>query len=39
MIAEQGIEMRDDFCIENYVTDPRTTPADQNVTEILIPAE
>lgn len=39
MVAEQGIEMRDDFCIENYVTDPSTTPADQNVTEILIPTE
>ena len=39
MVAEQGIEMRDDFCIENYVTDPSKTPADQNVTEILIPTE
>src|SRR5439155_2747353 len=35
LVAEQGIAMRDDFCIENYVTDPSTTPADQNVTEIL----
>lgn len=39
IIAEQGLEMRDDFCIENYVTDPSTTAADQNVTEILIPTE
>ncbi len=39
IVAEQGIAMRDDFCIENYVTDPSTTPADKNVTEILIPTE
>ena len=39
LIAEGGIEMRDDFCIENYETDPSSTPADQNVTEILIPRE
>jgi len=35
--AEKGIAMRDDFCIEHYVTDPRVTPEDQTVTEILIP--
>lgn len=29
----------DDFAIENYVNDPRVTPADRLVTEILIPAE
>ena len=39
LVAERRIGMRDDFCIENYVTDPSTTPADQNVTEILIPVE
>jgi len=39
LVAEQGIAQRDDFCIENYVTDPSTTAADQNVTEILIPTE
>jgi effector-binding domain-containing protein len=39
IVAENGIEMHDGFCIENYVTDPSTTPADQNVTEILIPTE
>ncbi len=37
VVAEKGIAMRDDFCIEHYLTDPRTTPAEQNVTEILIP--
>jgi len=31
--------MRDDFCIEHYVTDPRVTPEDQLVTHILIPTK
>jgi DNA gyrase inhibitor GyrI len=39
LVKERDIAMRDDFCIENYVTDPSTTAADQNVTEILIPTE
>lgn len=39
IVAEKEIRMRDDFCIEHYVTDPRTTPEDQNVIEILIPTE
>jgi hypothetical protein len=29
--------LRADWCIENYVTDPRNTPEDQNVIEILLP--
>jgi effector-binding domain-containing protein len=37
IVAEKEIEMRDDFCIEHYVTDPRVTPEDQTVTHILIP--
>lgn len=37
IVAEKNIPMRDDFCIENYVTDPRTTPEDQTVTHILVP--
>jgi effector-binding domain-containing protein len=37
IVAEKKIQMRDDFCIENYVNDPRTTPEDQLVTQILIP--
>ena len=35
--AEKKIQMRDDYCIENYANDPRTTPEDQLVTQILIP--
>jgi DNA gyrase inhibitor GyrI len=30
-------QLRDDFNIENYVNDPRTTPEDQLLTEILFP--
>jgi DNA gyrase inhibitor GyrI len=37
MVADQKIEMRDDFCIENYANDPRTTPEAQLITQILIP--
>jgi effector-binding domain-containing protein len=37
IVAEQRIPLRDGFNIEHYLTDPRTTPADQNVTAILIP--
>jgi predicted transcriptional regulator YdeE len=37
IVAERKIQQRDDFCIENYVNDPRTTPEDQLITEILIP--
>ena len=35
--AEEKIPMRDDFFIEHYLTDPRTTPAHQNVTALLFP--
>jgi effector-binding domain-containing protein len=37
IVEERKIQVRDDFCIENYVSDPRTTPEDQLTTEILIP--
>jgi DNA gyrase inhibitor GyrI len=36
-VAEKNIQVRDDFAIENYVNDPRQTPEDQLITEILIP--
>ena len=35
--AEKGVALGDGFNIENYVTDPRTTPQDQSITEILFP--
>ena len=37
IVAEKKIQLRDDFCIENYTNDPRTTPEDKLVTEILLP--
>ncbi len=38
VVAEKKIPLRDAFHIEHYLTDPNTTPADQNVTAILFPA-
>ncbi len=37
IVAQKKIPIRDDFYIENYTNDPRTTPEDQLLTEILIP--
>lgn len=37
MISDQQIAFRDDYFIENYLNDPRTTPEDQLVTHILVP--
>lgn len=37
LIAEQKIPLRDDFNIEHYVTDPRTTPEPELITHILFP--
>jgi DNA gyrase inhibitor GyrI len=37
IVSERKIQVRDDYSIENYTNDPRTTPEDQLVTEILIP--
>lgn len=38
IMAEKKVALRDDFNIEHYVTDPRTTPQEQSITEILFPA-
>lgn len=37
IVAEKKIPLRDDFCIEHYVTDPRETPEDRNVIQIAVP--
>jgi effector-binding domain-containing protein len=37
IVSEKKIPFRDDYCIENYVNDPNTTPEEQLITEILIP--
>ena len=36
-VESSGIRLRDDFCIENYLNDPRSTPESELVTEILFP--
>lgn len=37
LASQLGLPLRDDFNIENYTNDPRTTPEDQLITEILFP--
>ncbi|MFZ0744365.1 MAG: GyrI-like domain-containing protein [Terracidiphilus sp.] len=37
IVAEKKIPQRDDYCIENYANDPRVTPENQLITEILVP--
>jgi TetR/AcrR family transcriptional regulator, transcriptional repressor for nem operon len=37
IVSERKIPLRDDYGIENYVNDPRTTPEERLVTEILVP--
>jgi effector-binding domain-containing protein len=37
IVAKKKIKLRDDFNIENYVNDPKTTPEDNLVTEIMFP--
>jgi effector-binding domain-containing protein len=39
IVAEKKIPLRDSFNIENYVTDPRTTPEEQLITEIMFPTK
>jgi predicted transcriptional regulator YdeE len=37
LVAEKHIPLRDGYNIENYVNDPRVTPEDKLITEILFP--
>jgi DNA gyrase inhibitor GyrI len=37
MVEAGKLQMRDDFCLEHYVTDPQETPENENIIEILIP--
>jgi len=37
MLAEKKVELRPEFCIENYLNDPRETPEEGLLTEILVP--
>lgn len=36
-LAEAKVELRPEYCMENYVSDPKVTPEDQLKTEILVP--
>jgi AraC family transcriptional regulator len=36
-LSEKRVQVRPEFCIENYVNDPRVTPEDQLQTELLVP--
>ena len=36
-LTEAKVELRPEFCIENYLNDPKVTPEDQLKTELLIP--
>jgi len=36
-LAESKVTLRPEFCIENYLNDPRVTPEDQLKTELLVP--
>jgi AraC family transcriptional regulator len=37
-LAEKQVQLREEYCIENYLNDPKVTPEDQLKTEILVPA-
>lgn len=36
-LSEKRVAVRPEFCIENYLNDPRVTPEDQLQTELLVP--
>src|SRR6185437_4954572 len=37
IVKQTRLQQRDDFCIEHYANNPKTTQEDQLITEILIP--
>jgi DNA gyrase inhibitor GyrI len=39
LAGQLALPLRDDFNIENYTNDPRITPEDQLITEILFPID
>lgn len=38
-LAENNVQLREEFCIENYLNDPVRTPEPELVTEILVPVK
>jgi len=37
ILSQKQIQLRNDYCIEHYVNDPRMTPPELPITQILIP--
>lgn len=37
-LTEKGVQLREEFCIEKYLNDPKITPEEELRTELLIPA-
>ncbi|MGA2672557.1 MAG: GyrI-like domain-containing protein [Terracidiphilus sp.] len=37
--SRRDLMLRGDWCIENYANDPRTTPEERLITEILLPTD
>jgi len=38
-LSEERVTLRPEFCIENYLNDPRVTPEDQLQTQLLVPID
>lgn len=36
-LAEDKVQLRPEFCIENYLNDPKEIPEDKLLTELLVP--
>ena len=36
-LSENSVPLREDFCVENYLNDPKSTPEEQLLTELLVP--
>jgi AraC family transcriptional regulator len=36
-LSQKEVALRQEFCIENYLNDPKITPEDQLLTELLVP--
>ncbi len=36
-LADANVQLRPEFCIENYLNDPRFTPEEKLLTELLVP--
>ena len=39
LAEEMKLEWRDDFCVEHYVNDPRTTPEAELITRVRLPTK